>query len=427
MPILLSAQELEPGMVVAVNVVNQYNVLLPHGKRITEQDIASLVKRFPDKMVHIVDPLLDDFVQFDDDSHDQEVSMEVRRNIATATHKVSALVRAGVALDADHLRGIEDVVNNMMKHLSQNPVTMAIIEQSAGWDDYLQEHSANVFYLSMLIGNTIKNYIRRERERLSAAKNVPHGMNITPLATAAMFHDIGMSPIEQLYRKSEPLTAEEMDAIRAHPNSGADMLPEEIDPMVKLIIRNHHENFDGTGYPRALPGSETNIFARILRVVDAYSAAISHQVYRKAKSPVKVLYEMLYGDYKRYYDPVVLKVFSGLMQPFPIGAKISLQDGRWAVVVKHNQQHCFKPNVIIAYDEFGDPIERENLQQPFSLQSRPDIKVKSFGEDDISFVNDLPETLNLGNQTDQGESSDDDPVQKIIEQDEADILSFLYP
>jgi len=391
MPILLNVKELEPGMTLARNAMSQFSVLVKRGRALSESDINSLVRRYPDMMVQVADPLLDQAVEFDDDSKAQEVSQTVRRNVATASSKVSKTIRSGVTLNAENIKGVQEVIDSMIGYLYENPVAAAIIDQSSNWDDYLQEHSANVFYLSLVMGNTIRNYIKEERERLSAAKSLSNAMNLTPLATAALFHDIGMTPIEHVYSKSEALTEEEIAQIKAHPTVGAQMLPDNIDPMVKLVVRFHHENQDGSGYPEGLTGDKVNIFSRIVRVADAYSAGVSQKVYQRAKNPVMVLYEMLYGDYRQYYDPVVLKVFTSIMQPMPIGAKLKLDTGHSAVVVRHNRENPFRPEIMIAYDEFGDPLPPEQLKKPFVLGQRKDVKVVSFGKEDISFLNDLSE------------------------------------
>ena len=386
-PILLNVNQLKPGMCLAANLINKYTVLLPHGRRLNERDISALRRKFPHLSAKISDPLLDDFADFQDDSKDDQVSREVRRNVATVTDKVSQTVRSRVALTAEHVSGMETVVNNMVQYLQDNPVTVAMVDQAAGWDSYLQEHCGNVFYLSLLMGNAIRNYIKAERERLSAAKIVKDAMNLTPLGTAAMFHDLGMVPLEKLYSKAEPLTPDEIEAIRQHPLTGLEMLPEAIDPMVRLIIRSHHENQDGSGYPDGRAGDKINIFARIVRIADAYSAAIADKAYTKAKSPVVVLHEMLHGPFHRFYDPVALKVFASIVKPFPIGAKLQLESGECAIVVRHDKDP-FNPHIMIAFDDLGDPLDKEALQPPFPLKDRDDVRLLSFGQEDISFLND---------------------------------------
>ncbi|MCK4628520.1 MAG: HD domain-containing protein [Sedimentisphaerales bacterium] len=411
MPILVPVSELELGMCLASNIVNRYSVLLPHGHTISEKDIMSLNRLIPEGMVQVVDPILDQIIEFQDDSYDQNVSRVVRKNVASVVSKVSEQVRSGVCLTSDNIAGMQEVIDEMLRYLRENPVTMALIEQSSGWDDYLQQHSSSVFYLSLVIGNTIRNYIKGERERLSAATYIHDSLNLTPLATASLFHDLGMVPLEYLYRKKVPLTDEEKEKIRLHPHTGADMLPDKIEPIVRQIVRDHHENQNGSGYPQGLPGNKVNIFSRIIRVADAYAAAISDKVYKKGKPSTAVLHEMLHGGYRHFYDPVILKVFASIVPPFPIGAKLKLKNGYWAVVVRYNHEEPFRPKVIIAFDEFGDPLQQDQLDTPFALGSRTGTEVCMFGGEDMSFLNE------------QAESQDD----SILPQSYSELLDFSLP
>ncbi len=418
MPILIRVANLEPGMCLAANLVNRYSVLLPHGHTLSEKDIASLTRRIPDEMVQVINPLLDQIVDFQDNSHDQNVSQTVRKNVATVVSKVSSQIRTGVSLTSDNIVGMQNTIDEMLNYLQQNPVTMALIEQSGGWDDYLQQHSSNVFYLSIVIGNTIRNYIMNERHRLTAAKQIRNPMNLTPLATAALFHDIGMVPLEHLYHKKEPLTNEEKQMIRNHPHAGAEMLPDKVDSMVRLVVRSHHENQNGTGYPEGIPADKINIFAKIIRVADAYTAAISDKAYQKKKSSAAVLYEMLHSKHRAFYDPVVLKVFSSIVPPFPIGAKLKVQNGtgiQWAVVVRHNHKDPFQPEVIIAFDELGDPIPVEQIKPPFHLDKHQNTKILSFAGEDMSFLN------NLADDIDSVEN--DSPIEQTYNK----LLDFSFP
>ncbi|MFC1783080.1 hypothetical protein ACFL02_05795 [Planctomycetota bacterium] len=121
MPVLLSVNELEPGMVLASNIYNEFSVLLPHGRRLTEYDISALERKFPDKMIQVIDPVLDEIVEFDNDQHDREISTEVRRNIATVSKKVSSALRGRIELKGPNVTGIQKVIEEMMKYLEDNP------------------------------------------------------------------------------------------------------------------------------------------------------------------------------------------------------------------------------------------------------------------------------------------------------------------
>jgi hypothetical protein len=164
------------------------------------------------------------------------------------------------------------------------------------------------------------------------------------------------------------------------------MLPYEIAPAARAIVRTHHENFDGTGYPSGLVADKIHVFSRIVRIADAYNAATAAHVYKEGRSPARALWEMSAGPYARFYDPVLMKVFTRLIQPFPIGAKLQLRDGRYAVVVRYNREDPFKPTVVIAFDVNGERLPNSKLEGPISLAERRDLRLQSFDDEQLSYL-----------------------------------------
>jgi HD-GYP domain-containing protein (c-di-GMP phosphodiesterase class II) len=210
-----------------------------------------------------------------------------------------------------------------------------------------------------------------------------------------MLMDIAMFSLPQVFQRDYQLTEDDRQLIREHPIAGAEMLPDSLPPGVKMIARCHHENYDGTGYPDARPGSDLHVFVRIVRICDAFVAVTSERVYRRSKSPARALWEMLRGPTARHYDPVLMKVFHSLIQPFPIGGKIRLSDGRFGVVVRYNRRDPFRPQLVIAFDANGDRVPPASLAAPFYLGEGPDSKLKlaSFAGEDLSYLTDGAATV----------------------------------
>ncbi|MCH9021612.1 MAG: HD domain-containing protein [Planctomycetes bacterium] len=387
MPILINVNQLEPGMCLARNVVNKFSMLLSRGHDLSETEIASLQKRFPDMQVEVTDPVLDHVVEFQDNQQNAEVSQRIRHRVIDLTRKAGQTVRSGADLTKDQVAEIQGMIREIIAYLLQNPVTSAILDRVSQTGEYFQEHCGNVFYLSMLVGTTIRNYIKREREQFSAAKSLSGGMNLKSLGMAGVLFDIGMIELEHLYKKKGSLSDDEILKIKMHPIKGAEMLGESIDPMSRLTIRCHHENHDGSGYPEGMMGDQIPVFARIIRIADAYCAATSEKAYHKAKDPIQTLYEMVEGPFKNLYDPVIMKVFASIVQPIPIGAKLKLNNGYYGVVVRHNTRDPFKPKIIIAYNEQGKPLSSKELRKPFLLADREDIELVSWGQVDLQFLN----------------------------------------
>lgn len=103
---------------------------------------------------------------------------------------------------------------------------------------------------------------------------------------AAYLHDIGKINIpEEVLMKPNKLTPEEWEIMRSHPQNGAEIIRNvhSLSEMVPIILQ-HHERYDGTGYPNNLKGAEINYFARILTVIDSFDAMTSVRPYHQKKS-----------------------------------------------------------------------------------------------------------------------------------------------
>jgi HD-GYP domain-containing protein (c-di-GMP phosphodiesterase class II) len=132
---------------------------------------------------------------------------------------------------------------------------------------------------------------------------------------AAILHDIGKIGIDtSVLNKETRLTNTEFSLIRAHPIIGDEILgPIGTLQGVRTTILQHHEKYDGTGYPYGVAGNEITLKARILTVVDTFDAMLSHRPYRKALSVPKALDELKRGAGTQF-DPVVVNAFLDLIE-----------------------------------------------------------------------------------------------------------------
>jgi MFS family permease len=138
---------------------------------------------------------------------------------------------------------------------------------------------------------------------------------VEQIKIGATLHDIGKIAVpDSILHKTEPLTGEDWEILETHPEEGYEVLKEqEVLFEAAKIVRAHHENYDGTGYPHGLAGRAIPIGGRITRVADSYDCMINVRDYRPwTKKPADAVRELvaLAGT---YYDPEVVRAFNEVL------------------------------------------------------------------------------------------------------------------
>ena len=130
------------------------------------------------------------------------------------------------------------------------------------------------------------------------------------IEAAALLHDIGKLAVpEHILNKPGKLTPAEFERMKSHARVGAEILSEvEFPYPVVPIVRHHHENWDGTGYPDGLRGADIPIGARILSVVDCFDALTSDRPYRRALS-AREAFAIIESRRATMYDPAIVEAF----------------------------------------------------------------------------------------------------------------------
>jgi putative nucleotidyltransferase with HDIG domain len=145
---------------------------------------------------------------------------------------------------------------------------------------------------------------------LAKALGLTDPRELRAIEAAALLHDMGKLAVpEHILNKPGKLTAFEYDRMKTHASVGAQILSAIDFPYpVVPIVRHHHENWDGTGYPDGLSGADIPIGARIMAVVDCYDALTSDRPYRPALSDEEAM-AIVESRKGTMYDPVVTEAF----------------------------------------------------------------------------------------------------------------------
>ncbi len=166
-------------------------------------------------------------------------------------------------------------------------------------DKYTKGHSERVRYLSIELGK----YIGLDYRELEVLEH------------AAILHDIGKIGIESMVLNKEgKLTASEYSLVKAHPLIGDEILgPIDTLAGVRTTIIQHHERYDGGGYPYGIPGEEISLKARILAIIDTFDAMLTDRPYRRALS-IPMAKEELRQGAGTQFDPYLTSAFLDLLE-----------------------------------------------------------------------------------------------------------------
>jgi putative two-component system response regulator len=229
--------------------------------------------------------------------------LEMRQALLANKRLVSILKEQHAGLQKQNLllvRRVEETAKNLSRLYEDLRTTYlrtirALAQAIDARDHYTHKHSENVSRYSILIAKVLEFPIKE----------------VETLREAAELHDIGKIGISDLILlKTSSLTKEEWEMIKKHPQTGAQIL----EPLTFLtdvieLVRQHHEHFNGSGYPAGLVGDAILLGARILHVADAYDSMISPRSYR----PIPLSREQACAELERnrdtQFDPNVVDAF----------------------------------------------------------------------------------------------------------------------
>lgn len=153
------------------------------------------------------------------------------------------------------------------------------------------------------------------------------------LAIGALLHDIGKAEIPvEIINKPAKLTDEEFEVIKKHPFIGY-LMSEELESLsssVRQIIYQHHENYDGTGYPRKLYGKDSFRLARLIHICDVYEALCAKRPY-KQQLPRRAVRDIMLAGSGTQFDPALLRKFFDTIPLYLVGETVE-SDGRVGIV-----------------------------------------------------------------------------------------------
>ncbi len=181
---------------------------------------------------------------------------------------------------------------------------------------------------------------------------------VIELALSILLMKIGMLKVpREIREKTSQLTEPEKQALHAHPVHGYQLLTQnaKVKNSIAIVALQHHEHYDGSGYPRQIKGSEISDYARLAAIADSYSALLENKSYKKFKLPYEAMKELVtLGVYR--YDPIFLKAFLNRLSIYPIGSIVKISDNKIGLVAGSVKGKPMRPILMLLREEDGKRI-----------------------------------------------------------------------
>ncbi|MBE7411323.1 MAG: HD-GYP domain-containing protein [Leptospiraceae bacterium] len=237
------------------------------------------------------------------------------------------------------INSIREVSEKLVDYIRANPhVAFNILTVStSGYFLYNQVLQSSLF--SILIGT----YLEYSKPKL------------VELGISSLFADIGMAKIPSyISEKNSSLSEDEVKTVRKHTVLGYQILTQQVKIKNNLALTalQHHENFDGSGYPQKLSGTNIEEFARIHTIADNFAARIHPRPYRGRILPYEAIKSMISIDMNKF-DLKIVRIFLNKISMYPIGSSVELSDGRTAMVIDSNTAKPLRPSLKLMQDASG--------------------------------------------------------------------------
>ena len=260
------------------------------------------------------------------------------------------------------------------KMIGQQEMCIRLLTEGAG--DKASLHAVNVAVISLLMGKTFG---------LSAAE-------MLDLGVGSMLHDIGKIELpERVRHREEHFTPAENQFYQEHVAHGVTLAKKMgLKSGATLVIAQHHEHADGSGFPLKLNSDRMTTAARIVSLVNRYDNMCNPHVPSRALTPHEAL-SLLFAQGKNRYDTAILGAFIKMMGVYPPGSVVQLTDDRYAMVVSVNSTRPLKPRVMVHEPRVSrDEALLLNLEAEPRLGIRRSLKPQQLPTESLDYLSPRP-------------------------------------
>ncbi|MBF0142387.1 MAG: HD domain-containing protein [Magnetococcales bacterium] len=272
--------------------------------------------------------------------HELEEAVKIEKAVREEANRTLESVRMGGQVD---LPTVISASRRSMESIFRDHEALTAIALLKNRSDQAFEHSVNVAIHLQAFGR-LMGWSEEE---------------VVDIGVAGMLHDLGMAKVPfHIVRKTGRLTRGELQLCHQHVEFTLQILESvpNLSEKAWLVAAQHHERFDGTGYPKSQTGRETSIEGEIAAIIDTFDAMTSWRPYHKPLDNYLALRRMMeFSNYQ--YNMGLFQFFVTCVGLFPVGTVVHLKDSSRAVVVSNHRNALLFPVVRLLTDATGKAVE----------------------------------------------------------------------
>ncbi len=324
------------GLILAEDLYNDIGeLLLAQGSVLTRKNIQS-IKRFQYTCIYIDDEISKGI------TIESVVPARIRSRTLKQIKDIFIDYEQGGERLHENLDVIKLQIENIVDELYSNKELIVNLVDLQTYDDYTYNHCVNVAILSIALG------VGMDMKR----------QELCDLGFAALLHDIGKVFIDKaIVNKPSTLTEDEFEQMKNHSLFGYTHIGSDykVSSEILMAILDHHERYDGSGYPNKKSGEEISWYGRIIAAADVYDALTSERPYRKAVLPSDAA-EFIMASNAAQFDSKVVEAFVRKIAAYPVGTCLQLSNGYSVIVTANHKESGLRPKVRV-YNEKGIDVE----------------------------------------------------------------------
>jgi HD-GYP domain-containing protein (c-di-GMP phosphodiesterase class II) len=293
-----------------------------------QENVGKLQETLPSDAASFRIPYDDDFPY----ANEIESARAIQWEAQNVVRQVMNDVRMGRSIESER---VKRVVNSMVESILRNPDALVSLTRMRSLDEYTFVHSLDVCILSL----SLARHLSLSREEMME------------IGIGALLHDVGKMRLPtQLLKKPDTLSENEWVEVRKHPVYSLEILEtsQEIPDSSKQLALQHHERYNGCGYPFGLKGDTIGTYGQIVGIIDFYDAITTDRPYQKGIQPheaIRQIYEKGQGEFNRF----MVERFIQCIGIYPFGTLVLMDTEEMGIVCGVRPEVLLRPKVLVIY------------------------------------------------------------------------------